>query len=204
MADSASKGGSRARSLGIGKTRLCELQPSSGKRGRSWDARSLTSNGSRGNEEGLAAAIQPRRCCFEPTNVLDSCAVGALPRLKNQSLDTFGWTGNRRFHGAVCAVAHPAAYAGSERAAAEPLPIANSLDPSGNADVQLHAIPRFSVKKSLRILAPSPDRSQGALAATSLEIDQRHRARRPLCLSQRRILGSRRNPSLSLRLRKRS
>jgi hypothetical protein len=29
------------------------------------------------------------------------------------------------------------------------LPVANSLDPSGNADVQFHAIPRVSIKKSL-------------------------------------------------------
>lgn len=132
----------------------------------------MTSNGGRGNEEGLATAIQLWRCCFEPTNVLDVRAVGALPRLKNQSLDTFGWTGNRRFHGAVCAVAHPTTYAGREGAAAEPLSVANSLDPSGNADVQLHAILRFSFKTSLRILTPSPDRSQDALAATSLEIDR--------------------------------
>lgn len=102
----------------------------------------------RGNEESLAAAIQPRRCCFEPTNVRDICAAGPLPRLKNQSLDILGWTGKRRFHGAVCAVAHPTAYASRKGAAAEPLPVANSLDPSGNADVQLHAIPRFFVKKS--------------------------------------------------------
>lgn len=93
--------------------------------------------------------MQPRRCCFEPTNVLDICAVGTLPRLKNQSLEAFGWTGKRRFHGAVRAVAHPTAYAGREGAAAEPLPVANSLDPSGNADVQFHAIPRVSIKKSL-------------------------------------------------------
>jgi len=69
--------------------------------------------------------------------------VGALPRLKNQSLDTFGWTGKHRFYGAVCAVAHPTAYAGSKGAVAEPLPVAHSLDPSGNADVQLHSILRF-------------------------------------------------------------
>jgi hypothetical protein len=117
---------------------------------QNWEARSVTSKGSCGNEEALVTPIQPRRGCFEPPNVLDSCAMGALPRLKNQSLDTFGWTGKRRFHGAVRAVAHPTAYTGSEGAAAEPLPVANSLDPSGNADVQLHAIPRLSVKKSLQ------------------------------------------------------
>jgi len=103
----------------------------------------------RGDEERLAAAIQPRWWCFEPTNVLDVCAAGTLPRLENQSLDTFGRAGNRRFHGAVCAVAHPTAYASREGAAAEPLPVANSLDPSGNADVQFHVIPHPSARKSL-------------------------------------------------------
>lgn len=104
----------------------------------------------RGNEEGLAATFQPRRRCFEPTNVLDIGAVGTLPRLKNQSLDTFDRTGKRCLHGAICAVAHPTADANCEGAASEPLPVANPLDPSGNADVQLHAMPRLSVKKSLR------------------------------------------------------
>lgn len=103
----------------------------------------------RGDEERLAAAIQPRGWCFEPTNVLDVCAAGTLPRLENQSLDTFGRAGNRCFHGAVCAVAHPTAYASREGAAAEPLPVANSLDLSGNADVQFHVIPHPSARKSL-------------------------------------------------------
>ena len=97
----------------------------------------------RGNEEGLSAAIQPGRCCFQATNVLDIGAEGPLPRLENQSLDTFGWTGKRCFHGAVDAVAHPTAYASREGAAAEPLPVANALDSSGNADVQLHSTRAF-------------------------------------------------------------
>lgn len=117
----------------------------------------------RGNEEGLAAASQPRRRCFEPTNVLDSGAAGAPPRLKNQSLDIFRWSGKRCFHGAVCAIAHPTAYAGCEGAVAEPLPVANALDSSGNADVQLRAIPLSRQEIAVRSLILGHERSQGTL-----------------------------------------